>query len=429
MTAEVCIMNRLGLALAADSAVTMTYPGGSKIYQSAEKLFQLSEVDPVAVMIYGSAVLLDVPWETIIKRFRAKHGRESRPTLRDHADTLMGFLRSNREFFPAEREKRELLRITRIYLHLVILKELQDRLKREISHAGPITEPQIITCLEQVMDESEAKLAKLPRDPDFPADFDETVKKECRREFDEAIDATFERLRFSTAIRDRLVRLSLSFFLRGRLQGSSGLVVAGFGDAEVFPSLANEQLDTILLGHVKAPKRQIVAVNDGGGSCVIPFAQTEMVETFMEGIDPSLREYVSTSLESAFDRLPQVIMETLGGSQTSLSDNVKAALTDSMKDMLGGLIKTWKSFQDERHVRPIMSAVGVLPKDELASMAEALVNLTVLRRRTSTDQETVGGPIDVAVVTKGDGFVWIKRKHYFDAKLNPRYVSKFLGRG
>ena len=51
-------------------------------------------------------------------------------------------------------------------------------------------------------------------------------------------------------------------------------------------------------------------------------------------------------------------------------------------------------------------------------MAEALVNLTALKRRVSDEMETVGGPIDVAVISKGDGFVWIRRQHYFDPDLN-----------
>jgi len=41
---------------------------------------------------------------------------------------------------------------------------------------------------------------------------------------------------------------------------------------------------------------------------------------------------------------------------------------------------------------------------------------------------TVGGPIDVAVITKGDGFVWVKRKHYFRAELNPRFMSRYQRR-
>jgi len=67
----------------------------------------------------------------------------------------------------------------------------------------------------------------------------------------------------------------------------------------------------------------------------------------------------------------------------------------------------------------------MLPKDELALMAESLVNLTCLRRKFTTDRETVGGPIDVAVISKGDGFVWIKRKHYFKQELNPQFFANY----
>ena len=34
---------------------------------------------------------------------------------------------------------------------------------------------------------------------------------------------------------------------------------------------------------------------------------------------------------------------------------------------------------------------------------------------------TVGGPIDVSIISKGDGFIWLKRKHYFERKYNPQY--------
>jgi hypothetical protein len=44
----------------------------------------------------------------------------------------------------------------------------------------------------------------------------------------------------------------------------------------------------------------------------------------------------------------------------------------------------------------------------------------------STETETVGGPVDVAVISKGDGFVWIKRKHYFRPELNPGFFSNYF---
>ena len=41
--------------------------------------------------------------------------------------------------------------------------------------------------------------------------------------------------------------------------------------------------------------------------------------------------------------------------------------------------------------------------------------------------ETVGGPVDVAVITKNEGLVWIKRKLFFDPGLNSRYLQRQAG--
>ncbi len=57
-------------------------------------------------------------------------------------------------------------------------------------------------------------------------------------------------------------------------------------------------------------------------------------------------------------------------------------------------------------------------------MAESLVNLTAFKRKVSDDTETVGGPIDVAIISKADGFIWVKRKHYFAKELNHHYFSR-----
>lgn len=77
-------------------------------------------------------------------------------------------------------------------------------------------------------------------------------------------------------------------------------------------------------------------------------------------------------------------------------------------------------------MRPLMGAVAQLSKEDLAEMAESLVYLTYLKRRFTMDEESVGGPVDIAVITKGDGFVWIKRKHYFSPELNQSFIQKYM---
>ena len=81
MTAEVAIVNATAVALAADSAVTI---GEQKIYNSALKVFALSKVAPVGIMIYGNAQLMDVPWEVLIKTFREEIGNKTLPYLKGY---------------------------------------------------------------------------------------------------------------------------------------------------------------------------------------------------------------------------------------------------------------------------------------------------------------------------------------------------------
>ncbi|MEO1287580.1 MAG: hypothetical protein AAFV93_07415 [Chloroflexota bacterium] len=67
MTAEVIIMNRQAIALAADSAVTFQ---SGKIFNSANKLYMLTPNHPVGVLIYNNAALMNVSWEILIKSYR-----------------------------------------------------------------------------------------------------------------------------------------------------------------------------------------------------------------------------------------------------------------------------------------------------------------------------------------------------------------------
>ena len=73
----------------------------------------------------------------------------------------------------------------------------------------------------------------------------------------------------------------------------------------------------------------------------------------------------------------------------------------------------------------ILDVVEILPLKELAKVASTLVRLSSFEKQLSLEAETVGEPIDVAVISKGDGFIWINRKHYFQPDLNHRYFRDY----
>lgn len=55
MTSEIVMMNRECVVLAADSAATVESDRSTKVYR-ADKIFRLSDTQPLGVMIFGNAV-------------------------------------------------------------------------------------------------------------------------------------------------------------------------------------------------------------------------------------------------------------------------------------------------------------------------------------------------------------------------------------
>ncbi len=61
-----------------------------------------------------------------------------------------------------------------------------------------------------------------------------------------------------------------------------------------------------------------------------------------------------------------------------------------------------------------------MPIQDAIDLAEFLVETTINFSKFAPGAPTVGGPIEIAAITKHEAFKWIKRKHYFDVKLNPQ---------
>lgn len=425
MTAEVCVMNKLGVALAADSAITRTSRTDSKIYQSADKLFLLSHSDPVAVMIYGSASFMQMPWETVIKLYREEHGHRSRKTVLDHARGLMNFLAKSRELFPEDLQRAH-VRSDVIAFLAQLLKTLNQPLGDKLAAQNEINAAEVRASIAALVKSELDDWQRIPLPEGLPRTHVATVRRQFGQDISRGVDRIWGKMPMSKVVRERLKTLACLVLTKYLMPDHSGVVFAGFGNAEIFPAVVEVTADRVLANRTKYRKTKDVRIGHGNNATIAPFAQKEMVHMFMEGIDPGLDNFIQRSLSRTFEDLPRKLVDTLGGGATS-----RQSLLNTLGELSGNAVATlkkdWAKYRRENHVNPIIRIVSMLPKAELASLAESLVNLTVLRRHTSTQAETVGGPIDVAAVTKGDGFVWIKRKHYFDAALNPRYIAGMGG--
>ena len=200
--------------------------------------------------------------------------------------------------------------------------------------------------------------------------------------------------------------------------GHSGVVIAGFGADDIFPALTELTTDGFMFGELKHERSEFPDADDGSDTVILPFAQSEMVQRFMEGVDQEFLDYLRSSVEELVIDVGRAVLNARG---LRLAGRFKSALEQFASWQTGQFLEHASAFRGEYFTQPILDVLRYLPKEELGGMAEALVSLTSLKHRVSPDLETVAGPVDVALISKGDGFTWVKRKHGVDAFLNPHY--------
>lgn len=410
MTAEIAIVNQSAVALAADSAVTV---GKDRVWKSSNKLFPLSPVNDIGIMIYGSADFISFPWETIIKQFRSKIGKRKFETVNECKENFIEYLGSN-EYSDEDMEElsanlliiRQIVELGKDFDKKPLLKfrnKLRSRLKSQISEL-----------------EEEEIISELSFD-DFRDNYEEQIIELAKGEY---------QCHLTKELRDLICRHMFESFRREGVTSAheSGVVFAGFGSKEIFPVVIHCVIDGKNHGYLRhwnmSNSCNFNETRSLRGT-IIPFAQNDMTQLFLEGIFSRHVRWISTAVKAILDKKA----EDLIGRYVSPAEQIveKRIQADDNKKMTKALMEKFHSFRKSSLVDPVMKIIANLPKEDMAQMAEALVELTSLRRKVGSDIQSVSGPVDVAIISKGDGFIWIKRKHYFNIDVNKDFLYRKYG--
>jgi hypothetical protein len=208
--------------------------------------------------------------------------------------------------------------------------------------------------------------------------------------------------------------------------GYTGLVFVGYGKEEIFPSLMPINIaiafDGVLRYYYDHQSEAIISESNSAAIC--PFAQTDVMETILTGIDPSVKNFISELFFKSLKAYSGLVSNTI-----KISDQ-NTVLSTAIENLdISGIKKVFDNAIDDvigkQYISPLVDTVAYLEKEDMADMAESLISLTFLKRRMMSSEESVGGPVDVAIISKSDGFVWIKRKHYFQKELNHQFFSNY----
>ena len=422
MTAEIAVMNEEAIALAADSAVT-----GPKIFTSANKIFALSKYHPVGVMDFASAQFLQVPWETIIKQYRRELGEKAFPTLDEHAQHFLDFFEKNQRLFPALAQERAVGKLAQT-LYSSILQDAMGLFRARMEEGEEPTSSEVIAGIEGVIELHYERWHRAESREALPKTYRRRLRELYSGKLDEAL-GLFADVPISPKARRRLRETFYLVLLKNetfmRAPQLSGIVIAGFGHEDVFPRLRRFQFEAIAADRLKYTEGNPIRIGPEVQSAILPFAQDEEVVSFMTGMTPQVGGFLNEWWPSTLLGVVDEIGQKAGLPDEKREELVEEYVGRAMELVEDDYARRLGEFQREQNIEPILKIVAMLPKDELAAMAESLVNLTSFKRRVSEDAETVGGPIDVAVISRGDGFIWIKRKHYFKPELNPHFVANY----
>lgn len=428
MTAVVGILNKYAVAIAADSAVTIGSNSGRRIFNKANKVFTLSKQHPVGIMIYNSASFMNTPWETIIKVYRKQLGGTSFPTLKEYELNFIEFLRA-KEFYTDTGMQTAFLEFFALGIINSITHEITTINTGLIENPSAKTKAEFLVILEERIDNL---IVQWNGRTDFCPEFsDYTI--EMFSAYSEQIFERIKQVKFTAngieILDELLVKIKQLVYSILRTQEEftnfTGLIFTGFGDDEIYPQLIPINISIVVDNRLRfyVKEDRVASISNSNGGAVCPFAQTDVIETILTGIDPSLDDIYLNNFEAVFKRYNQTIIDSIGDTNPLLTEQIQNLNTSSIVNEFRTLNQQIKS---ENHITPLMNAVSNLAKEDLSEMAESLIYLTYLKRRITFAEESVGGPVDVAVISKGDGFVWMKRKHYFRPELNQHFFDNYF---
>ena len=430
MTTVVGILNKKGVAIAADSAVTRTpVRGESKYTKNGNKMIRLCEAVPISVMLTGNNEFLGTPWEVIIRQYRTRRGKEKHPTVKAAAEDFMRFVADNGAFWTEAAHVKENVR--RVIGN--ILKEAIGEMvmgENERKDDGSLKRPAaFIKAFTKNCKELQRNAKEYGCSPQFE---DYTLDEFCKTA-SAIVDGYLSRYSFEDnpalekekaypqAVLDALKPIVMEtakvlIGTRNTCPESAILVFTGYGHDQEFPSLVAaavcEGIDNRVDYNIQ--DKDVIEISDKRPVAICPFAQDDVIEALLNGVNKDWKfnsdNEFKWSLYPRFhstDEVPGYKMNRYAASLAT--DDLKSDFKRSTANLIRKNRREWEKALDQYDLR------------SMAELAECLVDLTGFQRILTFEQEGVGGPVDLAVISKSDGFQWLSRKSWYLRHNGNRY--------
>ncbi len=414
MTSEIAVMNQRAVALAANSAVTLIDGGTVVVRNDQRKLYNLVGGAPIGVMFFGVADMMGHPWEHLIEHFQKVSQAGALPHVRDYATGFAGMLDHLEEFFPKARQsdefKRLLASVFRYIFHLAqYLRESGGEQRASTSDTAILEE-----AIERVWRDYQFREDGQPRADltCFPQGFAEKIRRDYNATIDELVAFGFQPFGLGKQALQRLKEIAVFAVVKDLfLEDVTGLVFAGFGSEERYPVVVTYFVSAIVDGFVKRAEASFDQIDGDTRSKIRVFADSEVTNAFIRGIDFNLERRVYGALNMLMHGLVDQVIGAFPNADPVVKEDIRrqfqANYIPQYFDAFRGIIG---DYQQHAYINPVLRVLEIASRTELAETARELVSLNVFKKRIMAQKQTVGGAIDVAIISREGGFQWHSRQ-------------------
>jgi hypothetical protein len=406
MTAIVGVLNKRAAVMAADSAVTVSNDKGVKVYNTATKIFKLSDEHPIGVMIYDNVEFMGTPWDLIFNLYRQERGNRACCSVQEYAEAFIRFLKDHDYFSSDESRENYLLQEISSFYNMVKGEVLEQLEKEEI---GLEDENVVRDKLKEVME----SIAEVYKEAEVCAEMDRYTEREFRKTSKEFFDSLMDACAEENLPVDMREEWEQGLFLHIRSNiflnnTATGIVFVGYGDKDIFPSafpiVISGAVDNRLRYFFNQEKAD--RITHDNTAWILPFAQEDVMLTMMKGIAPDLFSAITDEMQESLGEVVRQVTQTLGIPEEQTVKVAAPIIEETQKRF----VEKVHEIINEKYVSGLVDTVEFFNVEDMANLAESLISITNLQRHITSSEETVGGPIDVVVITKTGGFQWIKQK-------------------
>ena len=322
MTAVIGILNKHGITMAADSAVTVTGGNQKKIYNTANKLFTLSKHHPVGIMIYSSSTFMSTPWEIIIKLYRKELKDKSFDTVKEYKNDFIQFLK-NKDFFTSADS--QLLNLKQfLYWQL---DNLKNRTIKNLSDEKS-EEELSVEFKENILEDLKNNIDTYDGATNILSDFNdytlENFIEYAEAGIKEVADTIFEDAPINDDIFNAIIELYYNHLRTTNFIGvETGIVFGGFGEKEIYPSLISIKVSDVFDNRLRFFDFDKCEIADDNNGAIMPYAQTDVINMFIKGIDPEIDYTYSNVFQKFIKNYSDTIITLLNGENDELAQKIK----------------------------------------------------------------------------------------------------------